>query len=125
RRHTRSKRDWSSDVCSSDLQVVNDKLPLQKLLGGTSYSAVFQAQSPNPQAKNIAIKFIRSGANADSQASLLYRASKLSHPNLLGLMPGGPCQLAGMDLVYLVMKYAEEDLGGVLRGHPQIGRAHV
>jgi len=99
-------------------QVVNDKLPLQKLLGGTSYSAVFQTQSPNPQAKNIAIKFIRSGANADSQASLLYRASKLSHPNLLGLMPGGPCQLAGMDLVYLVMKYAEEDLGGVLRDHP-------
>src|SRR5207249_8175229 len=23
RRHTRSKRDWSSDVCSSDLDVVN------------------------------------------------------------------------------------------------------
>src|SRR5699024_12067870 len=24
RRHTRSKRDWSSDVCSSDLAVVGD-----------------------------------------------------------------------------------------------------
>src|SRR5699024_12213214 len=23
RRHTRSKRDWSSDVCSSDLQIVS------------------------------------------------------------------------------------------------------
>src|SRR5699024_11703622 len=23
RRHTRSKRDWSSDVCSSDLELVN------------------------------------------------------------------------------------------------------
>src|SRR5699024_11321694 len=23
RRHTRSKRDWSSDVCSSDLEVLN------------------------------------------------------------------------------------------------------
>src|SRR5699024_11672808 len=23
RRHTRSKRDWSSDVCSSDLDVIN------------------------------------------------------------------------------------------------------
>src|SRR5699024_11516023 len=24
RRHTRSKRDWSSDVCSSDLRIVQD-----------------------------------------------------------------------------------------------------
>src|SRR5699024_12049988 len=24
RRHTRSKRDWSSDVCSSDLTTLND-----------------------------------------------------------------------------------------------------
>src|SRR5207249_6319279 len=27
RRHTRSKRDWSSDVCSSDLRVVTSNLP--------------------------------------------------------------------------------------------------
>src|SRR5699024_11611491 len=26
RRHTRSKRDWSSDVCSSDLVIVVEKL---------------------------------------------------------------------------------------------------
>src|SRR5699024_11395618 len=26
RRHTRSKRDWSSDVCSSDLSIVNIQL---------------------------------------------------------------------------------------------------
>src|SRR5699024_11857017 len=25
RRHTRSKRDWSSDVCSSDLPGINEK----------------------------------------------------------------------------------------------------
>src|SRR5699024_11983959 len=32
RRHTRSKRDWSSDVCSSDLiGVVPTKEPFQKL----------------------------------------------------------------------------------------------
>src|SRR5207249_9255792 len=28
RRHTRSKRDWSSDVCSSDLQGIVAGLPL-------------------------------------------------------------------------------------------------
>src|SRR5699024_12185305 len=33
RRHTRSKRDWSSDVCSSDLHVVTGKEGLDD--GGT------------------------------------------------------------------------------------------
>src|SRR5207249_5237630 len=28
RRHTRSKRDWSSDVCSSDLAAAEDRLVL-------------------------------------------------------------------------------------------------
>src|SRR5699024_11254660 len=28
RRHTRSKRDWSSDVCSSDLDLGGDESPL-------------------------------------------------------------------------------------------------
>src|SRR5699024_11785573 len=32
RRHTRSKRDWSSDVCSSDLPVVFLKKPPPKSL---------------------------------------------------------------------------------------------
>src|SRR5699024_11719411 len=27
RRHTRSKRDWSSDVCSSDLEVMEMNVP--------------------------------------------------------------------------------------------------
>src|SRR5699024_11808276 len=33
RRHTRSKRDWSSDVCSSDLRVGLPKNVLQVLSG--------------------------------------------------------------------------------------------
>src|SRR5699024_11752949 len=32
RRHTRSKRDWSSDVCSSDLEEYSPKNWLSKLL---------------------------------------------------------------------------------------------
>src|SRR5699024_5377739 len=32
RRHTRSKRDWSSDVCSSDLaEIVGETLIIEKL----------------------------------------------------------------------------------------------
>jgi len=43
--------------------------------------------------------------------SLLQRASKLSHPSLFHLLPGGRWQLAEMDLGFVVMEYAEEDLG--------------
>src|SRR2546429_6662360 len=34
RRHTRCSRDWSSDVCSSDLEIVVGKLLALKLLRG-------------------------------------------------------------------------------------------
>jgi serine/threonine protein kinase len=98
--------------------VLNDKFPLQKLLGSTSHSAVFLTQSPPPQPKTLAIKFINSLAKADFQTSLLLSASKLRHPSLLRVLPGGHCQLAGTDLVFALMEYAEEDLGQVLPYRP-------
>ena len=99
-------------------QVLNDKFPLQKLLGSTNHSAVFLTQSPPPQPKTLAVKFLKSSAKADLQTSLLQRAAKLRHANLLRLLPGGRCQLADMDLVFSVMEYAEEDLGQVLPIRP-------
>src|SRR6266480_5387738 len=99
-------------------QVFHDKFPLQRLLGSTSHSAVFLTQSPPPQPKTIAIKFISSSRNADSQTSLLHRAAKLRHPNLLRLLPGGRCRLAGVDLVFGVMEYVDQDLGQVLPNRP-------
>jgi Protein kinase domain len=99
-------------------QVFDKKFPLQHLLGSTSYSAVFLTKSAHAQPKNIAIKFIDPGAKADSWTSLLQRASRLSHPNLLSMLPGVRCQLADMDLVFVVLEYAEEDFGRVLRDRP-------
>src|SRR5215472_1340464 len=99
-------------------QVFQDKFPLQRLLGSTSHSAVFLTQSPPPQPKTIAIKFISSSLKADSQTSLLHRASQLRHPNLLRLLPGGHCRLAGVDLVFGVMEYVDQDLGQVLPNRP-------
>src|SRR5699024_5144682 len=37
RRHTRSKRDWSSDVCSSDLDILESVAPLLKKGGYLLY----------------------------------------------------------------------------------------
>src|SRR5699024_11277785 len=34
RRHTRSKRDWSSDVCSSDLSVKSSDMWMTLIVGG-------------------------------------------------------------------------------------------
>src|SRR5438067_9766675 len=43
RRHTRSKRDWSSDVCSSDLSAENDPdQPFALLHSGRSKNQVAQ-----------------------------------------------------------------------------------
>ena len=99
-------------------QVVNKMFTLQAFLGSTSHSAVFATQSPPPQAKNLAIKFVSAGARADAHVSLLQRASLLSHPNILRLLPGGRCRLADMDLIFMLMEYAEEDLGQILPAHP-------
>lgn len=99
-------------------QVFNNIFPLQKLLGSTSYSAVFLSKSAHAQSKNIAIKFISSGAKTDSRTSLLHRASRLSHPNVLRVLPGVRCRLGDLDLVFVVMEYAEEDLGRILRDRP-------
>src|SRR5699024_11380929 len=62
RRHTRSKRDWSSDVCSSDLltytngethQVIDDNLHLSAM-----YSGMIKGTGPR-YCPSIEDKFVR------------------------------------------------------------------
>ncbi|HKW63937.1 MAG TPA: TonB family protein [Candidatus Acidoferrum sp.] len=95
-------------------QVVNNAFPLQRYLGGSSESAVFLTQLAGPQSSKAAIKLVPESASTDLQLSLWRRASKLTHPNLLQLYQGGRCRLADMDLLYIVMEYAEEDLSQIL-----------
>src|SRR5699024_11691603 len=49
RRHTRSKRDWSSDVCSSDLR----KKVQEKMSGTTSFTQLMENQGKTPSSKTI------------------------------------------------------------------------
>lgn len=95
-------------------QVINNTFFLQQYLSGSNDSAVFLTQLAGPQSSKAAIKFILEGSSADQQLSLWRRASKLAHPNLLRLYQGGRCRLGDMDLLYVVMEYAEEDLSQVL-----------
>src|SRR5699024_11988798 len=52
RRHTRSKRDWSSDVCSSDLttMTINRILFTGALIAGAFLISACQAQTPGSDA---------------------------------------------------------------------------
>src|SRR5699024_12117005 len=54
-RHTRSKRDWSSDVCSSDLVLLLDQEP-EASLGGQawwSFGGLFLVDSPEQRRMGI------------------------------------------------------------------------
>ena len=95
-------------------QVINNTFPLQRYLGGSSESAVFLTQLAGPQSSKAVLKLIPEGASVDLQLSLWRRASKLTHPNFLRLYQGARCRLADMDLLYVVMEYAEENLAEII-----------
>jgi TonB family protein len=99
-------------------EVINNTFPLRQYLGGSGHSAVFLTQLSGPQPSKAALKLIPAGEFADVQLSLWRRGSQLSHPNLLGLHQSGRCQLANLDLLYVVMEYAEEDLSQILPERP-------
>ena len=105
-----------SDVWTqSEGQIIDNKFRLQKYLAGTEHSAVFLTELPAPKSTKAAIKFIAAdAATADRQLTAWTRASKLSHPHLLQIFQFGRCRLERMDLLYIVLQYAEEDLSQVL-----------
>ena len=99
----------------SEGQVVDEKFLLQQYLAGTEHSAVFLTESSTPKPQKAAIKFIAADpATADRQLSAWARAANLTHPNLLRVLHYGRCRLSRMDLLYVVLEYAEEDLSQVL-----------
>src|SRR5690606_39704619 len=65
RRHTRFSRDWSSDVCSSDLQgelaiiLIRIAISLDALTGGEAKWMQHFMKSPNKLTKGIPIKQIQ------------------------------------------------------------------
>src|SRR5204863_5700799 len=51
RRHTRSLRDWSSDVCSSDLRAAKETMEAGNLIGDDIMIAIVQDRIGRPDAR--------------------------------------------------------------------------
>jgi TonB family protein len=99
----------------SEGQVIDGRFPLVKHLGGSDHSVVFATQRGNDKNEKAAIKFIQADAsNADAQLARWKQAAQLSHPNLIKVFECGRCQLAGMDLLYVVTDFAQENLAEFL-----------
>lgn len=87
---------------------------LRQYLGGTDHSAVFLTERGAPPQK-AAIKLVPvDSSGSQLQLSHWEAAARLSHPHLIRLFETGNCQLGKMDLRYVVMEYAEEDLSQIL-----------
>jgi TonB family protein len=96
-------------------QVVNGTFPLRQYLGGSKQSAVFLTQHAQRKSQKAAIKLIASDPqNADLQLARWNAAAKLTHPHLIALHNMGRCRLGDIALLFLVMEYAEENLGEIL-----------
>src|SRR6201994_446050 len=99
----------------SEGQVIDGRFTLVKHLGGSDHSVVFATQRGQDKNEKAAIKFIQAdGANAEAQLSRWDRAAKFHHPNVIRVFESGRCQLAGMDLLYVVTEFAQENLAEFL-----------
>jgi TonB family protein len=96
-------------------QIAGGSFHLRKLLGSSYGSAVFLTERSGAQSERAAIKLvIADPATADQQLSRWRAAAKLSHPNLLRLYEMGRSRLGDVEVLYVVMEFAEEDVSQIL-----------
>src|SRR2546421_3800802 len=116
RRHTRSDRDWSSDVCSSDLQRVRDKIApnegAPQTLGGISISGTLKftiyfsngaadAGHPIPIIKNEELVLLRAEAEWFTGAKALALADLNNVRQNSGLLPPSTLTIASTDAEFI------------------------
>jgi TonB family protein len=96
-------------------QVVDHKYQLLRFLGTTDHSAVFLAEFHDPELRRATVKFISADfAEKQEQIAAWKEAAQLSHPHLIRIYGAGACHIEEMDLLYVAMEHAEENLGQVL-----------
>ncbi len=97
-------------------QVINGEYQLERFLGGSDRAGVFLTEHGPRKA---AIKLMPVDPTGDASATerelaRLNAAAKLSHPHLLPILKTGRAKLDDVELLFVVMQYAEEDLAQIL-----------
>jgi TonB family protein len=96
--------------------LIHDEFPLGRFLGGSDRSGVFMTRSAAPDSPEMAIKLVPTDrALAETQLPRWNRAIGIVHPQLLGLLRSGGCQLDGLPYLYVVMEYADQTLSQLLQ----------
>src|SRR5215813_3899173 len=99
----------------SEGQVIDGQFPLVTHLAATDHSVLFSTIRGKDKNEKAAIKFIQADAsNVIAQLGRWKQAAQLSHPNLIKVYESGRCQLAGLDLLYVVMEQTQENLAEFL-----------
>src|SRR6185369_6506611 len=98
-------------------QVIDGQFPLHRFLGSSEHSGVFVTESVRLAPSQAALKLVSiSAARAESQlARWRALAGAISHPHLVRLFDVGRCHIAGVDNLYAVMEYADQDLAQLLQ----------
>jgi serine/threonine-protein kinase len=109
----------SSELCKKwEGQTVAGKFPLRQWIGGSERAVVFQTVRNGSQ--RAVIKLVMAATSAadalhdEAQLSRWSDTSRRSHPHLIRLFENGRCQIDGTGLLYVVMEFADEDLGQIL-----------
>ncbi len=97
-------------------QVVLGEFPLLQYLGGSEHSCVFLTQCrEGEQAIKAAIKLRPAAGEGDIvRLSRWHQTAALSHLHLTRLYDSGRCEVCDVPMLYVVMEFAEENLGQVL-----------
>ncbi|MDB6014578.1 MAG: serine/threonine protein kinase [Gammaproteobacteria bacterium] len=114
-----AKRPPMSEVWTQlEGRVVNGTLPLHRCLGSSDHSGVFLTEYAPQSLPRAALKLVPAIPTlAESQLSHWHAAAAL-HPHLIRLFEAGRCQIGGLHYLYVVMDYAEQNLGQLLQHRP-------
>ncbi len=100
-------------------QVINGVFPLRRLLGVSDHSGVFLTDYKARNLPDAAIKLIPANATeAEAQLAQWRAIAALAHPRLIRLIAMGRCQLGGLQFLFVVMEYAEQNLSQILAQRP-------
>ncbi len=111
-----AKRPPMSEVWTRlEGEVVNGEFPLRRYLGSSDHSGVFLTEYAAQNLSHAALKLVPAIPTlAESQLAHWRAAASVAHPHLIRLFETGRCQIAGLHYLYVIMDYAEQNLGQLL-----------